>query len=304
MPNDNTTGLVSLNEALTAYRSVHLASRNFAERTRREYTSDLTDLVAFLEGSCQVSRVAQVGTPQLEAYLAELDRRGLMGSSRRRKVASIRSFFAFLLDQDAIVSDPARRLVPPEREHLQPRVLTEAEYKRLQLAVAHQTRDAALIELVLQTGMRLSELARMTVGDLELPAKITKEVDHVGIVRILGKGRKSRTITLNWKACRALSSYLRVRPTVDDPRFFVSKFGHGLSSRAIEYLTAKYLAEAGITGASVHSLRHTFATQHVKRGTKLDVVRQALGHADLKTTAIYIGLAREVMDKELQENAL
>lgn len=301
---DNSTAWVSLDDALTGYRSVHLASRNFADRTRREYTTDLVDLLGFLKGSCGVTRVAQADKRHLESYLAELDRRGLMGSSRRRKVASIRSFFAFLLDQELIASDPARKLVPPEREHYQPRVLTEVEYKRLQLAVAHQTRDAALIELVLQTGVRLSELARMSVGDLELPAKITKEPTNVGSVRILGKGRKTRTITLNWKACRAIHSYLCIRPAVDDSRLFISKFGSGLSPRAIEYLVSKYLTEAGIIGASVHSLRHTFATQHVKNGTKLDVVRQALGHADLKTTAIYVGLARDVMDRELQANAL
>ncbi len=89
-----------------------------------------------------------------------------------------------------------------------------------------------------------------------------------------------------------------------DPRLFPTKFGHGMGPRAIEQMVAKYLTNAGIGGATVHTLRHTFATQHVKRGTKLDVVRQALGHESLATTSLYVELARDVMDREMQQNAL
>jgi site-specific recombinase XerD len=172
------------------------------------------------------------------------------------------------------------------------------------LACAHEPRDAALIEVLLQTGMCLSELARLRVIDVELPAKISHDPVHVGAVHVLGKGRKDRTVTLNWRACKALKLYLLVRPTVDDPCIFVTKFRTGMSPRAIEYAVAKYLTQAGIARAHVHTLRHTFATHMVRKGTKLDVVRQALGHADLKTTSIYVDLARDVMDKELQANAL
>jgi len=184
-------------------------------------------------------------------------------------------------------------------------VLTEGEYKRLLEAVRHETRDAALVEVLLQTGMRLSELARLRLSDVDLPAKINRDQGSVGSVRIFGKGRKERTVTLNWKACKAIKAYLGIRPKVEeDERLFLTKFGRGMGPRAIQYRVEKYLEEAAIQGASVHTLRHTFATHMVKKGTKLDVVRQALGHQDLKTTSIYVDLAREVMDKELQQNAL
>lgn len=96
-----------------------------------EYLTDLTDLVRFLDERCQVSVVQEVTRTHLEAHLAELDGRGLTGSTRRRKVASIRSFFFHVEDAGYRAGDPARKLIPPEREHRQPRYLTEREYKAL-----------------------------------------------------------------------------------------------------------------------------------------------------------------------------
>jgi site-specific recombinase XerD len=181
-------------------------------------------------------------------------------------------------------------------------VLAEAEYRRLQLACANVPRDAALIELALQTGMRVSELAGLRLVDVTLPPRVGRE--HAGAVHILGKGRRQRTVTLNWRACRALKSYLAVRPDTPTDRVFVSKFRTTLTVRAIRNVVTKYLAEAGIAGASVHTLRHTFGTQHARRGTNLRVIQEAMGHADLKTTSLYVHLARDLMEKELQEHAL
>jgi site-specific recombinase XerD len=156
LPVDEHTPL-SIDEGFDRYQLIRLSSRNFAQRTRREYTTDLSGLLSFLKDDCGLQTIGSVTRNHLEGYLAELDHRGLVGSTRRRKVASIRSFFVFLHDQGLITADPAQKLIPPAREHYQPRVLSQREYQRLQLAVAHQTRDAALIELLLQTGIRLSE---------------------------------------------------------------------------------------------------------------------------------------------------
>src|SRR5207342_2655560 len=109
---------------------------------------------------------------------------------------------------------PATKLIPPEREHYQPRVLTEVEYKRLMAAVHGEIRDEAIIEVLLQTGIRLSELSRLTISDIDLPAKIDRE--HTGAAHITGKGRKERVVTLNYKACRAIRNYLAIRPKIDE----------------------------------------------------------------------------------------
>lgn len=118
------------------------------------------------------------------------------------------------------------------------------------------------------------------------------------------KGGKIATIPLNWKACRAVTAWLQLRPIADSPALFLSKFEKPLSTRAVEYMLSKYLKEARIVGASVHTLRHTMATHHVARGTDLKTVQETLGHASLDTTTIYVSLAKRAQRKALQEHAL
>jgi site-specific recombinase XerD len=131
----------------------------------------------------------------------------------------------------------------------------------------------------------------------------------VGNLRIArGKGRKQRELPLNYWACRALKAYLAVRPgaraAASTAPLFLNKYGTALSPRPIQKMLEKYLAEAGIEGASPHALRHTFATHMVKSGAQLRSVQEMLGHTDLKTTSIYVSLAREQMEKDVQRHAL
>jgi len=293
----------SLAEGLKEYELIYMPARNWAQKTRVNYRNDIADLLAFLEkqGKTDPDRV---DLQDLEAYMAELDRRGYAGTTRRRKTSSIKSFFGFLKQYGYTNNNIAERLIPPGREHKEPRVLSKREYQALLRACSHDIRDAAIIELLLQTGIRLAELARLSLDDMDLPRRVSREPMNTGTLLVHGKGRKERTITLNYKACKALKAWLKVRPEVDSNSLFVSKFREPMSARGYEYIVKKYLKEAGIKGASVHTLRHTFATHHVAKGTSLRTVQEALGHADLKTTSIYVQLAREVMNKELQEHAL
>jgi site-specific recombinase XerD len=294
----------TIHEAIDQYLAGYMTARNLAPLTRINYASDLKQVSRYLTERLQLTTIDQVRPHHLDGYLVTLDTKGMRGSSRRRHVATIRSLFTFLVQQHVLPHSPAEDLLPPEREREERRVLTEAEYKRLLGAVQHEVRDGAIIELLLQTGIRQSECAGIQLSDITLPARVSRDEGHVGTLRVHGKGRKDRVVTLNYKACRALKAYLAVRPKIDEEHLFLTKFEKPLGTRSIRNLVAKYLAEAGIAGASTHALRHTFATHHVKKGTKLDVVRQALGHESLATTSVYVGLAREVMDQELQRNAL
>ncbi len=285
------------------FETVGMPAYNLAARTRREYLNDLHAFQSFL-AERDILGLDQVGLRDLEAYQAEMDRRGLKGSSRNRKTHSIKRLFKFLHDHDIIPSNVAGRLIAPKPDKRDPRFLSEDEYKRLLRTCSHHARDAAIIEVFLQTGMRLSELALLKVGDVELPKRITKEFDNTGSVHVKRKGGKVETIPLNYKACQALASYLKVRPAVDHAGLFVSKFRRAMSGRAIEYMVTKYLKEAQITGASVHTLRHTMATHHVAKGTDLKTVQETLGHASLATTSIYVSLIKTVQRKALQEHAL
>ena len=288
--------------ALERYTSVHMAARNYAPATRRHYTDDLHDLIAFLEsGGCPGPDA--VTAEDLQGYLAHLDTRGLAGASRRRKTYACKSFFAFLHRAGLIPVDVAGDLAPPRAEQKEPRFLSRAEYEALLRACSHHARDAAIIEVLLQTGVRLSELARLQIDDVELPRRLGRDAATVGRLHILGKGRKERWIPLNCKACRALRTWLDVRKGSGEA-LFLTKFGVGIGPRGIQHLVRAYMREAGIRGASVHTLRHTFATHHVAQGTSLRTVQEVLGHRSLKTTSIYVQLAQEAVKRELQEHAL
>ncbi len=128
--------------------------------------------------------------------------------------------------------------------------------------------------------------------------------DSMGRVRVQRKGGNGERIPLNYKACQTLAAYLKARPTVDHDGLFITKFKTQMTARAIGYMVAKYLAEAGIPCASVHMLWHTTGTHHVARGTDLKTLQETLGHSSLATTTIYVSLAKQTQKKALQEHAL
>ncbi len=293
----------TLAQALGQFETIGMPARNLAFRTRREYARDLRDVLGYLEHR-GITRLEEVRSRELEAYLAELDQRGLQGSTRNRKVHTLKTFFKWLVNQELLVTNPAAQLVAPRAIKKEPRYLSEEEYRRLLRACSHHARDAAIMEVFLQTGMRLSELAHLTLTDVELPKRITRDIESMGSVRVRRKGGKVERIPLNYKACQALAAYQKVRPTVEHDGLFVTKFKTRMTARSIEYMVAKYLAETGIHHASVHTLRHTMVTHHVARGTDLKTVQVTLGHASLATTSIYVSLSKRAQKKALQEHAL
>ena len=299
----NTSLFPTLAEALVLYRVEYLAGHALAPLTRDAYVRDIEDLISWLENVQGPSLPASIDTvtrDDLARYLIHLDARGLAVAYRRRKVAALRSFFGFLQERELLPSSPAADLIPPAKEDPHLRVLTEPECAWLLAAVHHEPRDRAIITMLLQTGLRLSELSRLRLDDVTLlpgmrqPQGTTREPQRAGVVTVRGTGPTQRTVKLPLEACTAITAYLTVRPAdAKDDRLFVTKFHRGMGPRAIERVVEKYLAEASISGASVQSLRHTFAVHHLCRGVTLDVLCQALGHASLETTSIYVGLAQD-----------
>jgi site-specific recombinase XerD len=293
----------TLSQALQVYEAVEMPARGWAAKTRTEYTNDLAGLLEFLEGR-GVKQPKQVKLEHLRGYQAELERRGLAASSRQRKTYAIKGFFGFLAEYQLVADNLADKLIPPKVPKKEPRFLTEQEYKALVRACSHHPRDAAIVELLLQTGMRLGELVRLSLDDIELPQRITKAPENVGFVTVTRKGGDTVTIPLNYKACQALKTWLKVRPQVDTDALFVTKFRKSMGRRAVYRAVKKYLKEAGIKNATVHTIRHTFGTHHVAQGTDLKTVQETMGHADIATTALYVHLAKKAQRKALQEHAL
>ena len=294
---------LDLLESLFDYAGSYFRLRNFSEATRRGYLSDQLLFVRYLKAEHGVSRVTQVERAHVVEYLSQAERRGLGGATRARKLAALRSLFGYLAEAGRIPASPIHGIPKPKQELNQPRVLTTAEYARLRVVAAPDPRSRAIIELFLQTGVRVSEVAKLTREDAALAED--QGLPAIGSLRVHGKGRKERTITLNSRACEALSAYLATHADVErGAPLIASKRGGRLTARSIQRLVRTLMNSAGIAGASVHTLRHTFATHTVRKGTNLRVVQEALGHSSLQTTSRYVSLARELMDEQLEANAL
>jgi site-specific recombinase XerD len=279
-----------------------MSLKRLAQRTREEYTHDLTELADFLEkrGKTQLAKVRMI---DLQVYAGDLERRGLSRSSCNRKVDAIKTFFRFLTEQEIVKYDPAEQLIPPLAIEREPRILTEEEYQRLIAACAHHLRNRAIIVLYLQTGMRLSELVRLKISDIELPHDIAQDEQHSGFARITRSNGRTERIPLNYKAGQALLDYLKERPASPYPTLFLNRFDEPLSKRRVQYLVQDYLERIGIFDASVHTLRHTMAAHHIAQGTDLQVIQETLG-ISLEATEKYVSLSKKTARKALQEHAL
>ena len=276
-------------------------TRTLGERTKVEYADDVERLVAFLTDSCRVTAIATVERNHLVRYLDALATAGQAANTRRRVVAAVRLFFRVLAQEGVLPRSPAQLLLPPAREDRPPRILTQAEYERLRTA-AEDARAAALIELVLQTGLSLSEISRLTLNDATLPSPAT--LPAVGSVRVAGRNHRSRTVTLNSRASAALQTYLRERDDMGDDHLFLAKNGAGLGRRSVETIIGKATKAAGLRGVSVRTLRHTFAAHSLSKGTATETVQRVLGLASLAGVAEYVVAARALMDVALEQNAL
>jgi len=273
----------------------------FAERTRVEYRDDVAHLVEFLTASCHLTAIAAVERGHLVRYMDALTTAGQAANTRRRVVAAVRLFFRALAQEGVLPRSPAQLLLPPPREDRPPRILTQDEYERLRVG-AEDRRAAALIELVLQTGLSLSEIARLMRNDVTLPLPAT--MPAVGSVRIAGRNHRSRAVTLNTRACTALQGYLNEREDMGDAHLFLTKNSSGLGRRSVETIITKACKAAGLRGISVRTLRHTFAAHSLAKGTSVETMQRSLGLASPTGVEGYVEAARALMDEQLQRNAL
>lgn len=294
----------SIRRAIRLFELVGMPARNLSQRTREEYGKDLRLMATFCEGHGRV-QADQLTLPLMETYQAEMDNRGYASASRQRKTYAIRAFLSFLHRQGIMAQDIGRRLIPPRRTKKEPRFLTRSEYQALMRACQHDPRDAAIIELLLQTGIRRAEVVRLTLDDiLELPERPTPDPDNVGYIHVRRQGSKEVTIPLNYKSCVALRRYLTVRPSTEIRAVFLSRYGTPLSPRAVLNVVKQCAARAGLPGVGVHTLRHTHGTHHAMQGTDLRTIQANMGHASISTTELYVDLAKRARRRALQEHAL
>lgn len=280
------------------------SGKNYSRHTIESYHTDLHGFVSFaLEQGVDVP--GKVGKSLLRAYLAHLFDEGYSKKSIARKVASLRSFFKYLKQKQFTPSNPAVRLATPRLDKKLPGFLNESSVLRVfdlpDRTTEEGLRDAAVLEVFYSTGVRLSELIGLNVGDIDWSG-------HV--IRVLGKGRKERIVPIGSKALQAVDDYLRMRRNsgsrgVKDAEgpVFIARNGKRIYPQMVGNIVKKYIGQVSeLEKISPHLLRHTFATHLLDRGADLRAVKELLGHESLSTTQIYTHVTTERLKKIYHES--
>lgn len=276
----------SLLSCIDEFRAHLSVERNLSTNTLAGYSHDLMKFTAFMLSKYGKEPLANDITVQdIRDFLAYLQlKRQSRSHAIFRKISCLRTFFAFLLKENYIKTNPTDTIQSPKLAKKLPIYLTPDELKKLLAAPDTKDpmgiRDLAILTLFSYTGMRLSELVNLNIKDVNLKNRF---------VRVMGKGSKERIIPLIALVVRVLSDYLDIRSLEENEAFFLSNRKQRISPDAIQYLVRKYRIKAGISQEkfSPHKLRHTFATMLHGKDVDLIDIQALLGHSSVATTQIY-----------------
>ena len=282
--------------AFRSYLNYLQVERGLASNTVEAYKADIRDLLAFAEA--RPFSLSQLDRSVLRRYLQDLYGR-FSARSIGRKVASLRSFFQFLVLDGYIDEDPTETLETPATWRALPTYLTCPEVDRLlaqpNLSTPHGLRDRTMLEVLYATGLRVSELVFLRLTDINL---------EVGLLTTMGKGQKERIVPLGDSALDFLNRYLEggrphfQRRRVASRYLFLTQKGGPMSRQYFWMMLRKYgLRMDLVKKLSPHVLRHSFATHLLENGADLRSVQMLLGHTDISTTQIYTHVSRERLRK-------
>jgi site-specific recombinase XerD len=275
-----------------------LKEKGRSEATIIAYAKDIEQLLNFFSQK-GISDLSKTTIEDLEAFKKDLEDNNYTPKSVSRKINSTRTFYKHLLENNVISDNPSDQLSHPKFEVKPPRVLTELEYRALRDVSRVDTRLYSIIELLLQTGIRIGELANLTIHDIK------ESKNGIKYLYIAEKGsHPARKVPLNKSAYKAIQEYLKIRPETNDDTLFVTKNGNPLLVRNIRTTIDKAFEKAGIKNVKVNDLRNTFIAHHLANGVSLVTVSKIVGHKRLSTTEKYLNLIdkeQEEQEKSLQE---
>ncbi|PIS23415.1 hypothetical protein COT49_00130 [candidate division WWE3 bacterium CG08_land_8_20_14_0_20_40_13] len=254
----------------------HLKKKGRAGATLLAYSKDIDQVLKFTASRGR-NLVHEIIKEDLDGFLDQLKKQNYTSKSISRKINSLRTFFKFLVEEKVIKIDPAKLLEHPKLSPKDPRVLSTIEYRALRDTVKNDIRTAAVLEIFLQTGIRISELAGLKFSEVVL--------NDNGFGKMLVSGRE---IPLNKTAQVALKGYLQIRPKTKSKSFFVTKSGRPLLVRNIRATFDRNFKKTGIVKATVNDFRHTFIVNHLKEGTSLLFISKIVGHKRISTTEKYL----------------
>jgi len=267
--------------------------RGLSQNTLNAYRADLLGLAKWL-GASDGTELLKASRSHLLDYLSHRVDQGTKSRSAARLLSSIKRFFQYAVRQQLVSEDPSDRIAAPKLGRSLPKFLSEAEVEALleapDLSDCIGVRDRTMLEVLYATGLRVSELVNLNVGQLNL---------RQGVIRVMGKGNKERLVPLGEEAAAWLERYLskargEIAPPAVCEAVFTTRRHSSMTRQAFWYLIKRYAAKVGIQKhLTPHTLRHCFATHLINHGADLRVVQMLLGHSDLSTTQIYTHVAKE-----------
>jgi integrase/recombinase XerC len=294
--------------------------KHFSDYTVKSYGADLIQFGQFLAGDIGQSHAtppsAELASLDIDSkltrcepltireFLAYLYAQNYTKSTTARKLATLRSFYKFLIRRGLVSLNPLSTIRTPKQEKRLPKCLDLEQVQKLLDAPGDadllSSRDKAMLEVLYSSGIRVSELVELEMADIDL---------QEGVLRVRGKGRKDRLTPIGSQAIRALQRYFELRAldiksqNNQTGRVFLNKHGESLSTRSVRRKLDKYLVAAGLDpGISPHTLRHSFATHLLNNGADLRSVQELLGHQSLSTTQVYTHLTTSRM-KQVYDQA-
>lgn len=276
-----------------------LKKKSRSNSTVIAYAKDIEQLLAYfsLRGVLELGKTT---IEDLESYKLHLQENNYTPKSISRKINSTRTFYRFLVERGYIMENPSEKLSHPKFEIKPPRVLSELEYRALRDVSRVDTRLYTIIEVLLQTGIRIGELAVLEQEDVRVSGD-----NKIPYLYIKSQGsHPSRKVPLNQSAYKAILEYQKIRPESEDETLFITKNGKPLLVRNIRTTIDKAFEKSGIKNAKVNDLRNTFIAHHLANGMSLVTVSKLVGHKRLSTTEKYLNLVnnkQEDQDKGLRE---
>ena len=275
------------------YVSYIRLEKNYSSYTVYEYEKDLQDFLAFLQQE-NIEQLDKVEYAVARLYVTRLYDRSYARSSISRKISAIRSFFKFINARYGIEDQAFRLLYHPKQEERLPAFFYQQELEKLFEVTMGEDfrslRDHALLELLYATGIRVGELVEINIQDVDF---------YLGIVKVMGKGRKERFIPFGSYAEEALQNYMDTsRPQLmkqkKHTKLFVNLRGDALTDRGVRYILDGLMDKASLhTNITPHMIRHTFATHLLGAGADLRAVQELLGHSHLSSTQVYTHITNE-----------
>ncbi|NCP46800.1 hypothetical protein AUJ42_00235 [Candidatus Collierbacteria bacterium CG1_02_44_10] len=274
--------------AVSAFKK-HLSQQGRASATILAYSKDIEQLADFVSKS-NIFNLKEVTKDHIDSFKAHLAENSYTTKSISRKINSIKSFFAHVQANGLISENPSVGVSHPRYDTKPPRILNKIEYRALRDACREDVRMAAIVEILLQTGMRISELANLKISDID------KNTNQVTIRAY--ESHPERVIPINQPAREALDRYLTVRPKSANNSVFITKTGNSFLIRNIRSNLDRYFHIAGIENAKVNDLRHTFIAQQLTSGSPLVYISKLVGHKRLSTTEKYLEFISEKPAKD------